>query len=181
MPVFDKVSQNFANFSNNQNLKKSLEEKNREKSRIYGYVGMEAYDLYKEQKLSAPELEIHFEKLGALEKEILEIEEKLTQLVSSDKIVCSCGYALNGQMKFCPKCGRPVESDMITCTCGKKIKGDMSFCPYCGNKLKGNSGKPAAKEPEAVQKEETFRECICGAKIPEGQFMCMECGRKIED
>lgn len=176
MPVFDKVSQNFANFSNNQSLKKSLEEKNREKSKIYGYLGMEAYDLYKAQKLSIPELDVYFEKLTALEKELAEIEEKMAQAANSGKSVCSCGYVMSSQMEFCPKCGKPAESGMITCKCGKQVKRDMSFCPHCGNKLKGET----AQKEETVQNEGKMRECICGAKIPEGQFMCMECGRKVE-
>lgn len=180
MPVFDKVSQSIANFSNSQSLKKSLEEKNKEKSKIYGYLGMETYDLYKGQKLSAPELEIHFEKLGALEKEIAEIEEKLAQAANAGKPVCSCGCVLNDQMKFCPKCGKPVELDFVICACGQRIKSDMSFCPYCGNKRNVALEPPEQKEAEAVRKEEVFRECVCGAKIPEGQYMCMECGRKVE-
>ncbi len=153
MPVFDKVSQNVTNFSNSQSLKKSLEEKKQEKAKIFGYIGMEIYDLYKAQKLSAPELDIYFEKLAILEKEAAEIEEKMAQIAGTGKNVCSCG---------------------------KQVRGDMSFCPYCGNKLKGISGEPVQMvEKKTAQKEEKFLECVCGAKVPVGQFMCMECGRKV--
>lgn len=172
MPVFDKVSQNIANFSTNQSLKKSLEEKNREKTKIYGYIGMEVYDLYKTRKLSIPELEVHFAKMETLEKETAEIEEKLGQTAGSGKTACgSCGYVLIGQMKFCPNCGKSTDPEMVTCACGKQIKNDMSFCPYCGNRL---------KEDPAGAARDKFRECICGARVPEGQFLCMECGRKVE-
>lgn len=177
--MFEKMGQSFMSFSGTGSLKKSLEEKNREKSKIYGYIGMEAYDLYKAGKLRSEELVMHFRELEILEKEITELEEQIAKAANAGKIVCSCGKVLNSQMKFCPSCGKPVEPDVVTCVCGRQVKSNMSFCPYCGNNMKENTADTGA-EKNAGQAEEKVRECICGAKIQEGQFMCMECGRKVE-
>lgn len=169
---------NISNFSAMQNLKKSMEEKNKERVKIYGYIGMEAYDLFKQGKVSVPELEIYFEKMKALESEIEELEKEKQQLEVQSKgnRVCSCGNVLSAKSKFCSKCGKAVEQKRNICKCGKEIEEGMIFCPNCGE----NIGQTAISMEEiSEQEKENDRECICGAKVQEGDFMCMECGRKI--
>lgn len=166
---------NIGNFSNIQNIKKSLEEKNQDRAKMFGYIGMETYDLYKQGKVSVPELESYFENMEALEKQIEELENQKAELEEQSKRTptCSCGATLSPKDKFCGKCGKPVESKNNICECGRKIEEGMAFCSNCGKSLDG-------AQREIPQEVINFQECICGAKVPEGQFMCMECGRKIE-
>lgn len=193
VPVFGAIGQNISknqgikkgmdklsNMTTNSGLKKSLEEKNQEKTKIYNYIGMEAYDLYKAGKLSAVGLEVYFEKMQELEQEITELEGEMAKIknAKSKNLVCICGNPLEPDTKFCPKCGKLVEQDMITCTCGKQVKGDMAFCPNCGKNLKELN--EAAQGP-VENSAENLKVCICGAKIPVGQTLCMECGRKVAD
>lgn len=172
-----KITRPFSGVLVDNTMKKQLEEKEKERSKIYGFIGMDVYDLYQQGKLDLPELEAHFEKMKELEQEIAELEaEKQRREQQSKKGgVCSCGQVLSAKDSFCPNCGKPVGNGMITCVCGKQIKSDLRFCPNCGKNVKEileNGGNAGAQT--------RYRECICGAKVPEGQFMCMECGRKVE-
>lgn len=163
---------------NFKNYKKLLEEKNQERSKIYGFIGMDVYDLYKQGKIDIPELSVHFEKMEALEAEIEELnaEKQRQEILTKGSSVCSCGQPLTAENLFCPSCGKPVDNGMITCSCGKTVKSDMQFCSFCGRDLQMEKQRAQSIAPQV-----RYRECICGAQVPEGQFMCMECGRKIED
>lgn len=174
--ILGNISNNLENFSNIQNLKKALEEKNQERAKIFGYIGMEAYDLFKQSKMSVPELETYFETMQNLEIEIEKLEEEKQKLEEANKKIptCSCGAPITAKDKFCSKCGKPVELKGNVCTCGRKVEEGMTFCPNCGKSL-------VKKMEIEVQETVKYKECICGAKVPEGQFMCMECGRKIEE
>ena len=104
-----------------------------------------------------------------LEKQIKEQESK-----NKGKNVCSCGFKLKPQDRFCPNCGEVIQRDTIFCTCGAQMDNDSKFCRSCGKSL---------EDILAIQKESErppVKECICGAMVPAGQFMCMECGRKVE-
>lgn len=160
--------------------------------KMYGYIGMEVYGLYKQNKISIPEAEIHFEKMKALEREIAELESEKQRLEAESRgtTLCSCGYELPPQAKFCPKCGKAVETDSITCSCGKAIEKDMLFCPNCGKSVKGlgieakNVGEGGGFKtgmPNQSNAQINDRVCICGARVPNGQRMCMECGRLLPE
>lgn len=168
-----KFSNPFSGTVTGNNVKKLLEEKKKERAKIYGFIGMDVYDLYRQGKVNMEELEVHFEKMQALEKEIADLEAERQEAKNKGANVCSCGQKLTPENRFCPGCGKPVDNGMITCTCGNLIKKDLKFCSFCGKNLQELAGQ----EEEPAE----YRECICGAKVPEGQFMCMECGRKIED
>ena len=174
---------NIPGFSATPNVKKELEEKNQERAKIYGYIGMEACDMYRQGKLEIPELSIYFDKMQELDKAIVELEEEKKKIEqkaqNSGKVICSCGCAVSPKNRFCPQCGKPIEQRENVCVCGKKIKGDVVFCPNCGRNVKSAPAETTAP-PQANAVIQNYRECICGAKVPEGQFMCMECGRKIE-
>jgi len=177
-----RIANPFSGVVAGNNIKKQLEEKNKERSKVYGFIGMDIYDLYKQGKVNIQELDVHFEKMKALEQEIadLEAERQRQELQSKGNSVCSCGQPLTTDNRFCPSCGKPVDSGMITCTCGKIVKNDLKFCSYCGRNLQdliSNATEQGAPNEPGGQ----YRECICGARVPEGQFMCMECGRKIEN
>lgn len=178
------------NFTASGEVKKALDEKYQERMKIYGYIGMEVYDLYKQGKVSISQADMHFQKMEQVETEIarLEAEKQRIEMEKRKTNVCSCGYALSGREQFCPKCGKPVEKDEIICTCGKAVKKDMLFCPNCGKGVKEmnqgavvgaqNGGQNAGMPGNPVPQPQ-YRECICGAKVPIGQNMCMECGRMI--
>lgn len=161
-----------------KNYKKLLDEKNQERAKVYGFIGMDVYDLYKQGKVSIAELDVHFEKMEALEKEIeeLTVEKQRQEMQTKGSSVCSCGQPLTAENLFCPSCGKPVDNGMIVCSCGKTVKSDMQFCSFCGRDLQLEKQRVGNASPQI-----TYRQCICGAQVPGDQFMCMECGRKIEN
>lgn len=176
-----KLTNSFSNVLADNSMKKLLEEKEKERSKIYRFIGMDVYDLYKEGKADFPELEVHFEKMKELEQEIaeLEAEKQKRELQSKGSSVCSCGQPLSAKDSFCPNCGKPIDKGTITCACGNEIKSDLKFCPNCGKSVK--ELLEGGQQPGNAGVQTRYRECICGAKVPEGQFMCMECGRRVED
>lgn len=190
VPKANAISQKISSISTNQGLKKKLEDKLAEKTKIFNYIGIETYDLYKAGKLSHPQLDIFFEKMGELEQEISAVEAEIEQAKASagETLTCSCGNKLSPGVKFCPKCGKPVESEFVLCSCGGRVKRDMAFCPYCGQKItRVSAGSAAGQENGGIGNVSgndgsvQGKECICGARIPVGQSMCMECGRKAVD
>lgn len=158
-------------------VRKSLEDKMNEKVKIYGFIGMEVYDLSKENRVEIAEIKTYLDKMDVLNGEIEELEKQKEELErkSAKKNICVCGYKLKPQDRFCPNCGEVVEKDTVTCMCGAELEKNAKFCNACGKSMEDilNSQK-TAQAP-------AMKECICGAKVPAGQFMCMECGRKIED
>ena len=165
------------NKNNLKAVKKNLEDKINEKVKIYGFIGMEVYDLAKADKIDIAEIKAYIEKMDAIDAEIQELEKQRIELErkGAGKNICVCGYKLKPEDRFCPNCGEVVEKDTITCSCGKELSKDLKFCSVCGRRVEDiiNAQEPA--------KARVMKECICGAKIPQGQFMCLECGRKIED
>ena len=113
--------------------------------------------------------------MDALNQEIEELEKEKAELEvkNAGKNICTCGYKLKPQDRFCPNCGEVISREITVCVCGAKIEKNMKFCRTCGKSI-----EKIQKAFEPAQPK--MRECICGAKIPEGQFMCFECGRKIE-
>lgn len=158
-------------------VKKNLEDKINEKIKIYGFIGMEVYDLAKANKIEIVEINSYIEKMDAIDVEIQVLEKQKAELErkGTGKNICVCGYKLKPEDKFCPNCGEVVERDTITCLCGKELSKEQKFCSSCGRRIEDIIN---AQEPV---KTVTMKECICGAKVPQGQFMCLECGRKIED
>lgn len=158
-------------------VKKSLEECMNEKAKLYGFIGMEVYDLSKENKIEIEQIKTYLDKMDALNHEIEKLEKQKDEIEkkSAGKNICSCGYKLKPQDRFCPNCGEVVQRDTIICSCGAELKKDAKFCSVCGKRI-----EDILNEQESVKAPPKMRECICGAKVPEGQFMCMECGRKLE-
>ena len=60
-------------------LKKDIEEKMNEKVKIYGFIGMETYDLIKENKVELPQLSGYIEKMEEIDSSIQQMEELLKQ------------------------------------------------------------------------------------------------------
>lgn len=162
---------------NLKTVKKNLEERMNEKAKIYGFIGMEVYDLSKENKIEVVQIKTYLDKMDALNGEIEELEKQKEALEkrNAGKNVCSCGCKLKPQDRFCPNCGEVVARDTIICTCGTELAKDAKFCSVCGKRA-----EDILQEQEIAKEQPKTRECICGAKVPEGQFMCMECGRKLE-
>lgn len=162
---------------NLKTVKKNLEERMNEKAKIYGFIGMEVYDLSKENKIEIVQVKTYLDKMDALNGEIDELEKQKEALEKKNagKNVCSCGCKLKPQDRFCPNCGEVVARDTIICTCGTELAKDAKFCSVCGKRA-----EDILQEQESTKEPPKTRECICGAKVPEGQFMCMECGRKLD-
>lgn len=169
VPILDKI--NVAGFSSSKNTKKALEEK----SKLFGYIGMDIWDMKKEGKIDMPELDPYFEKLDLLEREVRELEEEKQKKGGA---ICACGRKVEKDMQFCPYCGTPVrhapEQGMQKLDAQERAGEDQNA--QANNFWQGTSSFGTTD----TALKENARECICGAKIPEGQFMCMECGRKIE-
>lgn len=174
LPVSKVQTENGLNL---KTVKKNLEERMNEKAKIYGFIGMEVYDLSRENKIEIAQIQTYLDKMDALNSEIAELEKQKAELEkrSAGKNVCSCGYKLKPQDRFCPNCGEVVARDTIICTCGAELSKDAKFCSVCGKRT-----EDILQEQEIVKAPPKMLECICGAKVPEGQFMCMECGRKLE-
>ena len=198
---------------NNANVKfmrKELEEKMDEKIKIYGYIGMETYDLIKANKIQFPELNVYAKKIDEINQAMQEIEEMIRQEENKNKAIgrCSCGYMLKAQDRFCPNCGRgslgpgmgpgmvpgvgpgvalgmgPGAGQVKVCVCGVQMEMNSQMCPVCGRSM-GNPfvGQGEMMMPQIENKEpvqQIMVECICGAKVPMGQGMCFECGRKMK-
>lgn len=166
--------------ANLKTVKKALEEKMNEKVKIYGFIGMEVYDLSKENRIEIPEIKTYLEKMDVLNGEIEELEKQKGELErkTAKKNICSCGYKLKPQDRFCPNCGEVVERDVIICSCGAELSKTARFCGICGKPVEESAG---TKQPQQAMQVPVMKECICGAKVPVGQFMCLECGRKVED
>lgn len=162
---------------NLKTVKKNLEERMNEKAKIYGFIGMEVYDLSKENKIEIVQIKTYLDKMDELNNEIEELEKQKEELEkkSNGKNICSCGYKLKPQDRFCPNCGEVVARDTLICICGAELAKDAKFCSVCGKRA-----EDILQEQEVAKEPPKTRECICGAKVPEGQFMCMECGRKLE-
>ncbi len=162
---------------NLKTIKKELEELMNAKAKIYGFIGMEVYDLSKENKIEIAQIKTYLDNMEVLNGEIEELEKQKEELEkkSAGKNICSCGYKLKPQDRFCPNCGEVVSRDTIICTCGAELAKGAKFCSVCGKRT-----EDILQGQEIVKAPPKMRECICGAKVPEGQFMCMECGRKLE-
>ena len=158
-------------------VKKNLEERMNEKAKIYGFIGMEVYDLSKEKKIEIVQIKAYLDKMDALNSEIEGLEKQKEELEkkSAGKNICSCGYKLKPQDRFCPNCGEGIARDTLICSCGAELAKDVKFCNVCGKRT-----EDILQEQAIMKTAPKMRECICGAKVPEGQFMCMECGRKLE-
>lgn len=158
-------------------VQKNLEDKMNEKVKIYGFIGMEVYDLTKENKIEIAQIKTYIDTMDALNAEVSELEKQKEELErkTAKKNICICGYKLKPQDRFCPNCGEVIAKDTILCTCGTELPKDAKFCNVCGKRIED------IMNSQESGKETAMKECICGAKVPVGQFMCLECGRKIED
>jgi len=158
-------------------VQKNLEDKMNEKVKIYGFIGMEVYDLTKENKIEIAQIKTYIDTMDALNAEVAELEKQKEELErkTAKKNICICGYKLKPQDRFCPNCGEVIAKDTILCTCGTELPKDAKFCNVCGKRIED------IMNSQESGKETAMKECICGAKVPVGQFMCLECGRKIED
>ena len=163
--------------TNLKTVQKNLEEKMSEKVKVYGFIGMEVYDLTKENKIDIAQIKTYIDKMDALNAEVEKLEKQKEELErkTAKKNICVCGYKLKPQDRFCPNCGEVIAKDTIVCTCGTELAKDTKFCNVCGKCIE------EIMNNQIPVKEVVMKECICGAKVPAGQFMCLECGRKIED
>lgn len=159
-----------------KSINKALEEKMNDKAKIYGFIGMEVYDLSKEKQIEIVQIKNYLDQMDALNQEIEELEKEKAELEvkNAGKNICTCGYKLKPQDRFCPNCGEVISRDITVCVCGAKIDKNTKFCRTCGKSIEEIQKALEPAQPKMM------RECICGAKIPDGQFMCFECGRKIE-
>lgn len=178
--TFEKAKSFTNNFSAPQTEELSMsgaksQKKNllQEKQKILCYLGMAAYNLYREGKLAHEALEEDLSKLTEIDDRLDELEKTIEKLESMKrpKNICECGTKLSKNDQFCPNCGKKVK-DVILCKCGKELSADTKFCNQCG-----------ADVSKLLQGENDIEEekiCVCGAKITSGQIMCMECGRMVE-
>lgn len=165
-----------SNGENLKTMKKELEDLKNAKAKVYGFIGMEIYDLSRENKIEIPQIQNYLENMDKINQSIEEMEKaiKEREAKNAGKNVCACGYKLKPQDRFCPNCGEVVPRDTVICSCGAELDKNARFCHSCGKSMESilKKQEESAKQP--------MKECICGAKVPAGQFMCLECGRKIE-
>lgn len=154
-------------------IKKQMNMLVKEKAKMYEFIGMEIYDLYKNENLEIPQIEAFYKKLDGLEGEIKKLDNMREEKKKKKKtIVCECGTSTTDDQKFCPGCGKKLLKEMIICNCGNEISEEIKFCPNCGTNremLKESSDKVESAKVE----------CVCGAMVGVDELMCMECGRRI--
>lgn len=143
-----------------------------DKQKYLCYLGMAAYNLYRDGKLNHEELQGDFQKLEEIDNRLDELDKAIEKLESMKrpKNICECGAKLSKKDQFCPNCGKKIKN-VIICKCGAELMPNTKFCNCCGADVSTLEND----EPSAPQKT-----CICGAKVSEGQVMCMECGRIVE-
>lgn len=143
-----------------------------DKQKYLCYLGMAAYNLYRDGKLNHEELQEDFEKLQEIDNRLDELDKSIEKLESMKrpKNICECGAKLSKNDQFCPNCGKKVKN-VIICKCGAELMPNAKFCNCCGAEV----STLEINEPSAPLKT-----CICGAKVSENQVMCMECGRIVE-
>lgn len=110
-------------------------------------IGMEACDLNRTGKLQSRELELYFEKMKTISRELerLEDEKLVLETRAQKNNICECGCKLPKNVKFCPNCGKPTESIAAerqtavsaeqVCICGAKIKPGQFMCMECGRRV----------------------------------------------
>ena len=129
------ISDNINSISSGFENKKALNDKRNEKDRIYKYIGMEAFNLYKEGKMPSSELDVHFERLKTVDMEIARLEKEIEKSKSKGKVNCrNCGMELTSDVKYCPRCGAPVMQG------GQSQQGQMP--PYGAGQPGMNYGAP---------------------------------------
>lgn len=129
-------------------VRKMLEEKMNEKVKVYGFIGMEVYDLSRENRIEIAEIKSYLDKMDVLNNEIEELEKQRDELErkSVKKNICVCGYKLKPQDRFCPNCGKSMEEiingqktvqapAMKECICGAKVPAGQFLCMECGRKI----------------------------------------------
>lgn len=118
-------------------LKKTIDEKLKEKNQVYSFIGMEVYDQCQEKKLEIPGIEIYLEKMQELDAEIAELETKRQSIELQKKgtTICQCGNVLSANQSFCTNCGCVVDNGKMMCICGAEVGKSEKFCPHCGTDL----------------------------------------------
>lgn len=61
-------------------INKALEEKMNDKAKIYGFIGMEVYDLSKEKQIEIVQIKNYLDQMDALNQEIEELEKEKRSL-----------------------------------------------------------------------------------------------------
>ena len=88
------------------------------------------------------------------------------------KSKCSnCGQEFEGDLNFCPKCGKPIETGNKTVTCpkcGYSYESDYSFCPKCGTpkeQVKKTINEPVNKQVAAPIAKPIKEELVLEEKV----------------
>lgn len=88
------------------------------------------------------------------------------------KSKCSfCNKEFEGDLNFCPHCGKPIakENKLITCSkCGFSYKSDFSFCPKCGipkEQVKKTINEPVNKQVAAPIAKPIKEELVLEEKV----------------
>jgi len=162
-------------------LSNAIKDKHEELDKTYRLIGMEVYDLIKDQKYDIPQIKGYMDKVDDLSAEIERLEiESAAASEGGSMMTCSCGALVNVNSKFCPNCGKPVQPAVITCSCGEVLAPGIKFCNRCGKKVELVAADTGMTEPGASMPEAQAKQCLCGAMIPAGQTICFECGRKVQ-
>lgn len=46
-----------------------------------------------------------------------------------------CGFEMNDEYSFCPKCGKRIDVNKRCDKCGNVVDDEAVFCGFCGNSL----------------------------------------------
>ena len=112
-----------------------------EKQKYLCYMGMAAYQLYREGKIEHEELTADYEKLCEIDGRIDDMDQAIEkqQNAKRPKNICECGARLSRGDQFCPQCGKRVKEEAETakenfkiCICGARVPEGQAMCMECG-------------------------------------------------
>jgi RNA polymerase subunit RPABC4/transcription elongation factor Spt4 len=131
-----------------EGVRKELAALQKEIDQMAKALGLQAFGLYEEKKLTHSELVKLCEHIAALKLKASEKEKELAALQPTPPpppATClTCGRELPAEGGFCPYCGAPraekkapdAEPQRRFCArCGAVLRPGVKFCPKCGYQL----------------------------------------------
>lgn len=95
-----------------QKLKNQVRTLERNNERDYMDLGKMIFEKFQNEEVIAPEYTDFCEDIATRVETIIECNKKINELKGT--LVCTqCGYTVNDDMQYCPKCGAKIEKPVV--------------------------------------------------------------------